>query len=122
MGLTIHLASHRLRGPTTETYMARHAYFIDNNDGQTVEFRDTVENGKLRAARGVRYNAHGKPEGYVEGAGWLGITRVIELKSNPSKHECDERCLNATGRVMKCECACGGRNHGRGNSVCMEVA
>lgn len=40
--------------------------------------------------------------------------RKIEYKRHPSRHECDARCLNATGRVMKCECACGGKNHGRG--------
>lgn len=40
--------------------------------------------------------------------------RKIEYKSSPSRHVCDARCVNATGRVMKCECACGGKNHGRG--------
>lgn len=40
--------------------------------------------------------------------------RKIEYKSNPSKHICDARCMNATGKIMRCECACGGANHGRG--------
>ena len=56
---------------------------------------------------------------FVAGEGWQGYTpveRKVEYKSNPSKHECDARCLNATGRIMKCECSCGGKNHGRGSS------
>lgn len=48
---------------------------------------------------------------------WVKIERVVERKSNPSRHECDDRCLNATGKIMRCECACGGKNHGRGSFV-----
>lgn len=58
---------------------------------------------------------------FVAGRGWQGYVkadRVIEYKSNPSCHECDARCLNATGRIMKCECSCGGKNHGRGALMC----
>lgn len=36
--------------------------------------------------------------------------RCIERKSNPSNHKCDNRCLVAKGH--KCECSCGGKNHG----------
>ena len=49
---------------------------------------------------------------------WTEVERKIEYKSNPSKHECDARCYNATGRIMKCECSCGGKNHGRGKFIC----
>ncbi|MGJ7039199.1 hypothetical protein J2Y63_002454 [Shinella sp. BE166] len=62
---------------------------------------------------------------FVPGKGWTGYVkadRVIEYKSNPSRHECDARCMNATGRVMKCECSCGGKNHGRGSSIICEAA
>ena len=62
---------------------------------------------------------------FVAGEGWQGYTpveRKVEYKSNPSKHECDARCLNATGRIMKCECSCGGKNHGRGSSFVAEAA
>lgn len=62
---------------------------------------------------------------FVEGKGWQGyvpVERKIQYKSNPSRHECDARCMFATGRVMKCECSCGGKNHGRGNFVCAEAA
>ena len=38
-------------------------------------------------------------------------TRKIERKSFPSLHKCDARCQNARGH--SCECACGGKNHGR---------
>lgn len=62
---------------------------------------------------------------FVTGQGWQGYTaveRTVEYKSNPSRHECDARCFNATGRIMKCECSCGGKNHGRGNSMTCEAA
>ena len=54
---------------------------------------------------------------FVAGQGWQGYTaveRTIEYKSYPSRHVCDARCMNASGRIMKCECSCGGKNHGRG--------
>lgn len=40
--------------------------------------------------------------------------RKVEYKSNPSKHECDARCVRAVGKIMRCECSCGGLNHGKG--------
>jgi hypothetical protein len=55
---------------------------------------------------------------FVAGEGWKGYTaveRTVQYKSNPSRHECDARCVNATGRIMKCECSCGGKNHGKGS-------
>ncbi len=56
---------------------------------------------------------------FVAGQGWtetlLPVERVVNYKSNPSRHECDARCMNATGRTMNCECSCGGKNHGRGH-------
>lgn len=45
---------------------------------------------------------------------WRPVERIVTYKANPSRHECDARCMNATGRTMNCECACGGKNHGRG--------
>lgn len=45
----------------------------------------------------------------------LPVTRVINYKSNPSKHKYDSRCIHATGRTMNCECSCGGANHGKGH-------
>ena len=63
---------------------------------------------------------------WVAGQGWqealLPVQRVVRFKSNPSRHECDARCMNATGRTMNCECSCGGKNHGRGTSLSCEAA
>lgn len=61
------------------------------------------------------------PPVYVQGLGWTGyvnVERSIRYSSQPSKHECDARCINATGRVMNCECSCGGKNHGKGAFKC----
>ena len=82
---------------------------------------------------GVHEGKNGKLFGYVSkeslifvpGEGWKGyvpVERSVEYKTNPSRHECDVRCTNATGRIMRCECSCGGKNHGRGAIVCEEAA
>jgi hypothetical protein len=72
----------------------------------------------------------GNPVGFVatfdrEAGKWRNdyrpVERVVTYKSNPSKHECDARCMNASGRTMNCECACGGRNHGRAAFACVEA-
>jgi hypothetical protein len=49
---------------------------------------------------------------------WIKVTRSVEYKSFASKHVCDARCYNADGRIMKCECSCGGKNHGKGRFNC----
>lgn len=54
--------------------------------------------------------------------GTVRAERVIEYKSSPSRHDCDARCYNATGKIMRCECACGGKNHGLGAFRCSEAA
>lgn len=50
------------------------------------------------------------------------MVRKVIRTSMPSNHECDARCMNATGRVMNCQCSCGGKNHGRGTSLRCEAA
>lgn len=50
--------------------------------------------------------------------GFVAADRHVQFKSNPSRHECDDRCMNASGRIMRCECSCGGKNHGRGAMLC----
>lgn len=98
--------------------MARYAYFADMPDGRVLEWRDGRDKrGNVTAAEGVAYVGRGQFVGYV-GRDAVPITRRVELKPAPSRHECDARCLNATGRTMRCECACGGRNHGRGAIAC----
>lgn len=62
----------------------------------------------------------GKPV-FVPGQGfgpYVKAERIIEYKASPSRHSCDARCYNATGKIMRCECACGGKNHGLGKFIC----
>ena len=87
--------------------MANMKYFADVN-GQTVELSHVWHDGAVSTAA-QHFFGRG-PDGQK-----LQATRRIEFKSQPSRHECDDRCIHATGRVMKCECSCGGKNHGRGH-------
>lgn len=96
-------------------------YFADLETGETVIFRDKKEarynnRGMAIASRiipaRVSEREPGKLFGYDEVRGWLPITRRVHITGH-NVHECDARCRNATGRVMKCECACGGKNHGK---------
>lgn len=91
------------------------------------------QGGNELVAKSVHYvgrQAFGTPVGFVPvfipGTGWdrgyVKADRKIEYKSNPSKHVCDARCMNATGRTMQCECSCGGKNHGRGVFNCSSEA
>lgn len=50
---------------------------------------------------------------------FIPVERVINYSTRPSKHECDARCMNASGRTMNCECSCGGKNHGRAAFACV---
>lgn len=103
--------------------MARFAYFADLPNGETLEWRDTVVRGEVKAARGIDYRSHRDIRGYDAKSGqWVQVTRKIEMKSAPSLHECDDRCMYATGRIMRCECSCGGANHGKGGGFRCEAA
>ena len=112
------------------------AYFADLPDGTTIEFRDRViKTGVTNTGRQLYRTEAAKVSrciiptwptvgdgnalcGLVPGKGWVRITRTVKMKANPSKHVCDIRCTNAKGRVMNCECSCGGKNHGKGRFVC----
>jgi hypothetical protein len=49
------------------------------------------------------------------------VQRSITYKSFPSKHECNAKCLN--GKVDgTCECQCGGKNHGSGNCLNIDLS
>lgn len=105
--------------------MASFKYFADI-DGQAIELDRVCHNGgnSMRASSFEGYPVGFTPI-FVQGAGWTKrtpATRAVEMKSAPSRHECDARCFNATGRIMKCECSCGGKNHGRGAFACAEAA
>lgn len=97
------------------------AYFADLPDGTCLEWRDSTERrpypqrSRMIPARVVHRD--GATFGWTE-SGYVRVTRRVELKATPSRHQCDSRCMHATGRTMKCECACGGRNHGRGSFAC----
>ncbi len=107
--------------------MATTKMFSDLN-GTTVELFNTVpmDNKEFAAAfpgvKGHRYDGFSMRVGRAADGRYLPQTRVIGFKSHPSRHECDSRCMNATGRTMNCECSCGGKNHGRGAFVCSAEA
>ena len=43
----------------------------------------------------------------------MPLVRKVQYKKNPSKHECNAKCMGGKcGGV--CECRCGGKNHGIG--------
>jgi hypothetical protein len=86
-----------------EDTMANMRYFAVVN-GQTVSFKNIDNRG-----REGRFGYH------ADSKSWIKIERVVEFKSNPTRHECDDRCIHATGRTMRCECSCGGKNHGKGH-------
>ena len=104
--------------------MARYAHFADLDDGTVLEWRDTSEatgdtdlfgNPRRRDVPAKIQHDGRRRLGWSETRrAWVPITRSVALKSSPSRHVCDVRCINAKGRAMECECACGGRNHGRG--------
>lgn len=84
--------------------MARIGFFADLPSGETVKVVDRADYDQ-----GERK----MPRIYSAEHGWLRVNRIVTLKSNPSRHECDPRCMGATGKTMQCECSCGGKNHGK---------
>ena len=40
----------------------------------------------------------------------MPLTRIVDYKTNGSKHECGAKCRNAKG--PNCECSCKGEYHG----------
>jgi hypothetical protein len=107
--------------------MAKIKYFADLN-GETIELTSlhSLDNAKFAAAFpgiiGKRSDSFSKWVGFRPGTREvLPVTRSIEYKAFPSKHECDARCINATGKIMRCECSCGGKNHGKGAFSCVMV-
>lgn len=86
-------------------------YFADTKEG-------AIEFAKVRY-RPIKPDTNGpcEPWGYHNNQ-WIKVTRVIKYNAFGSKHECDARCMNASGRTMNCECSCGGINHGKGKFNC----
>lgn len=86
-----------------------------------------LDNAKFAAqfpgVTGRRFDSFQRLVGYGPDRNTMfAVERTVNFKSNPSRHECDARCFNATGRTMNCECSCGGKNHGRGAFNCEAVA
>jgi hypothetical protein len=90
--------------------MANFRYFADLADGTTVQLSNVWHDGHVSTKACHFFGT--APDGSRK----VQATRAIERKSNPSNHTCDARCLNARG--FKCECSCGGKNHGAGAFVC----
>ena len=63
--------------------------------------------------KGLRQDGFQKWVGRAPDGSILPVTRMIERKANPSLHECDARCLGGRHNG-RCECRCGGKNHGAG--------
>jgi hypothetical protein len=88
--------------------------------GEAIElaFVTSMPNAEFRArfpgVRGIRYDGYTMWVGRnAAGAAYLPVTRKIEYKAQPSRHECNAKCLNGK-HTGTCECRCGGKNHGAG--------
>jgi hypothetical protein len=84
--------------------MANMKYFADIN-GESFELTRVGHDGNISSAA-----SHFS--GLLPNGTRIQATRAVEYKSRPSKHECNAKCMGASGKSMKCECACGGKNHG----------
>jgi len=105
--------------------MAAFKYFCDLG-GETIELKNPfgMPNKEVAAKfpellspvwRAIRYDGYTMWAGYpMSGAREpRPVTRKIEYKSQPSRHECNAKCLGGKATGI-CECKCGGQNHGRG--------
>lgn len=88
--------------------MANFRYFADTQDGP-VELTSVWHDGAASTA--ARHFTGITPDHKR-----LSATRKVEMKPNPSNHQCGPRCMNAT-RFL-CECSCRGANHGRAAFMC----
>ncbi|MEX3764417.1 hypothetical protein [Paraburkholderia phenoliruptrix] len=97
--------------------MANMKHFADFN-GQTMALTrvTSISNAEFAArfpgVKGIRDDGYSMRVGFADGV-MFPLTRVIEYKAQPSRHECNAKCMNGSHRGV-CECRCGGRNHGRG--------
>jgi hypothetical protein len=97
-------------------------YFHDSSESAIELTRiDQVPNAEFKQrfpdTKGFRLDGYYMLVGYAKGEALdsqaLPVTRKIDFKQFPSRHECNSKCLN--GKVNgTCECRCGGKNHGRG--------
>ena len=100
--------------------MATIKYFSDIT-GQATELKGLhqMDNAKFATLwpglKGIRADGYTKWVAHTaNGANAvLPVTRMIEMKRFPAKHECNSKCLNGKHNGA-CECQCGGKNNGRG--------
>jgi hypothetical protein len=88
--------------------MANLRYFADIN-GESFLLSHVQHNGSAFKIKAHHFS------GKLPTGERVTASRVIERKPNPTNHKCDARCEFAKG--FKCECACGGKNHGRGSAI-----
>lgn len=88
--------------------MALFRYFAEVN-GQTVRLDSESIWHDMKGTKARNFSGL-TPDGVR-----VQCDRMIERKSNPSLHKCGPRCLAAKGFL--CECSCGGKNHGKGESL-----
>jgi hypothetical protein len=60
--------------------------------------------------RGVSVR-NGRLTGHDSGGTEHEVARTVDYDPDGTRHKCNSSCQHATGH--HCECACGGRNHGR---------
>ena len=98
--------------------MANFTYFFDSAD-TAIELVSvtTIDNAAFQkqwpGVKGVKDDGYSMRVGICAKGVQYPITRAIEMKRNPSNHQCNAKCLNGSHRGV-CECQCGGKNHGRG--------
>ena len=93
--------------------MANFRFFADLSDGTIIQSNNNADydQGSRKMPRIFDRDSQT----------WVRVTRIVIRKQLPSNHECDARCMNATGRTMQCECSCGGKNHGKGSRIVCEA-
>lgn len=98
--------------------MAKFKYFSDIS-GEVIELtgltsRDNKEvAAQFPGVKAMRCDGYSKWMARAADGRLLPVTRMIEYKSRPSLHECNAKCLSGKHNG-KCECQCGGKNHGAG--------
>lgn len=99
--------------------MADFKYFNDTHGSEPIELvgLQLIENKKFAerwpGVKGIRDGTFARRAATSQEHGLLPVTRMIEMKRQPSRHKCDARCLG--GKINgACECQCKGQNHGRG--------
>ncbi|WP_258570025.1 hypothetical protein [Burkholderia sp. MBR-1] len=96
--------------------MATIKYFHEDRELTSITSMPNREfAARFPGVKGRRYDSFNMTVGWCAAThAWLPVDRQIVYQDQPSRHACDARCLNANGKIMRCECACGGRNHGLG--------